>query len=155
MGFGGNYDALNQAAGRDRSEMPISHNDIRGAILQLSRERQGHHGVADRQATARSMMLLIQMTSEAARLNDVEGTFRSAVGTWSYREGLPAAQVSLENNWGRISQFFAQAVGGNTANPPTVQGVGTIRNATEARNYVRVMLGTPTGSGHERWHDEL
>ncbi|WP_159047924.1 ribosome-inactivating family protein [Streptomyces sp. WM6378] len=138
--FGGNYQALVQAAGRDRSSMPVWWNDIRASILQLANQTSAN---TNTQNTARSLMLLIQMTSEAARFNDLEGVFRAAVGDWGWgTNGLPAWQQNLENNWGVLSNFYWNLVGaGNTSTPtvPYVPGIGTIENTDQVRRYLRVL----------------
>ncbi|MBT2481896.1 ribosome-inactivating family protein [Streptomyces sp. ISL-94] len=60
---------------------PLRHadlfNDIRASIVQLATQTSAN---ANRQHTARSLMLLIQMASEAARFKDLEGVSRAAVG---------------------------------------------------------------------------
>ncbi|MFI1170048.1 ribosome-inactivating family protein [Streptomyces melanogenes] len=138
--FGGNYQALVRAAGRDRSSMPIYWNDIRASILQLANQTSAN---TNTQNTARSLMLLIQMTSEAARFNDLEGVFRAAVGDWGRgRTGLEGWQQNLENNWGVLSNFYWNLVGaGNTSTPtvPNIPGIGTIGNTSQVRRYVRVL----------------
>ena len=85
--FGSNYDSLGQAADRGRESMPISIDDLIGSVNQLA----ALTGVVNQQATARSLMFLIQFTSEAARFTDVAGVFEDVMGNpgQSYH-GLPA-----------------------------------------------------------------
>ncbi|MFI5999330.1 ribosome-inactivating family protein [Streptomyces sp. NPDC051366] len=147
--FGGNYNSLTQAAGRDRSSIPIWFNDIRASIVQLANQTSTN---ANRQNTARSLMLLIQMTSEAARFNDLEGVFRAAVGDWGTgRTGLPDWQQNLENSWGTLSNFYWNLQGmGNTSWPtvPYVNGIGPIENVSQVRRYVRVLHTFNAGWNH-------
>ncbi|GAA4077238.1 ribosome-inactivating family protein [Streptomyces hundungensis] len=155
--FGGNYQALVQAAGRDRSSMPIWWQDIRASILQLANQTSAN---TNTQNTARSLMLLIQMTSEAARFNDLEGVFHAAVGDWSWgRTGLEGWQQNLENNWGVVSNFYWNLVGaGNTSTPtvPYIPGLGTIENTDQVRRYLRVLHTFNAGWNYPNpGHDEL
>ncbi|MFJ2607522.1 ribosome-inactivating family protein [Streptomyces sp. NPDC091279] len=156
--FGGNYQSLVGAAGRDRSSLPIHWNDIRASILQLANQTSA---TSNTQNTARSLMLLIQMTSEAARFNDLEGVFRGAMGDWGTgRQGLPTWQQNLENNWGILSNFYWNLQGlGNTSTPnvPYIPGIGTIENAAQVRRYVHVLHTFNTNWGHsaDPGRDEL
>ncbi|MGC0421046.1 ribosome-inactivating family protein [Embleya sp. AB8] len=155
--FGGNYNALVGMANRDRSSLPVYWNDIRASILQLANQTSAN---TNTQNTARSLMLLIQMTSEAARFNDLEGVFRAALGDWSWGQtGLPAWQQNLENNWGVLSNFYWNLQGmGNTTTPtvPYIPGVGTIQNADQVRRYVRVLHTFNTNWQYPNpSHDEL
>ncbi|GGM06596.1 hypothetical protein GCM10010129_58060 [Streptomyces fumigatiscleroticus] len=158
MGFNGAYTALTQTAGQDRSSMQISYYDIRGSILQLA-NAQGNAitGVDDRRSTARSLMQLIQMVSEAARFNDMEGVYREAVGTWDIRRGLSSTLQDLENNWSNLSRFFYQLNSNPSYNVyPYITGVGNITNQQEVRRYVRVLLGsTKTSYPYSYSRDEL
>jgi hypothetical protein len=144
--FGGNYNHLVAAAGRDRDQMPISWYDVSGSITQLATINYTALLAGDlnvRRATARSLMLLINMVSEAARLNDVEGTFRAAMNTWDLvRIGLPFAQQHLENNWGTLSNYFYQVGHGNLYPAPYIDGVGAVIGRDQVRRYVRVLLGS-------------
>jgi hypothetical protein len=143
--FGGNYNSLTQAAGRDRAYMPISYPQVTSAILGLGRSyANGHTLGSDRQSAARCLMLLIQMVSEAARFNDVESQFRSALGGWD-ESYLTTGQQNLETNWATLSNFFYRLNQGTNPAPVNVSGIGTIRDRAQVRRYVRVLLGSTSG----------
>ncbi|MFJ5218849.1 ribosome-inactivating family protein [Streptomyces sp. NPDC088354] len=106
---------------------------------------------------ARSLLFLIQFTSEAARFNDVEGSFRGVM-SGTQRVGIPAAQQELEGHWRAISDSLNRAFA-NQGFPPVYVGphVGTLYSATDATRYLRMGLGNvlyvnPT---EDWWHTEL
>jgi hypothetical protein len=102
LSFGGNYNSLTQAAGRGRETMPISYFDVWNAIFNLAYEDTHNN----QQGIARSLMLMIQFTSESARFNDVCGVMSDVMhSSGSSYPGLPMLQQQLENNWASISQF--------------------------------------------------
>jgi hypothetical protein len=149
--FGGNYNALVQAAGRGRESMSISFNDIRSAILALGNAGQ------QSDSTAKALMLMIQMTSEAARFADVETNFRQAFGDFTSSSTLSEGQMNLENNWGSLSQYWDDlGAGSGSVTVPNISGVGTIENRDAVRRYIRVLLGSATGkNSFDPGRDEL
>ena len=152
--FGSNYDSLRQAAGRGRETMPISIDDLIGSVNQLA----ALTGVVNQQATARSLMFLIQFTSEAARFTDVAGVFEDVMGNpgQSYH-GLPALQQEIENSWDQISRY-AHAVTQNSSTPPLpVNGVDFFSNFGVVQRRLGILMGqtsfvNPTGDWR---HTEL
>ena len=130
--------------------MPISWFDLNGSVDQLATYTGNNP-----QATARSLMFMIQYTSEAARFYDVEGIMRTAMRTDQRQQGLPDRQQSLENNWGQISQY-AYDVTNNPSTPPrNIGGVGTFNSFNDVARTVPILLGSlfeVTGSFS---HDEL
>jgi len=160
--FGANYNALTQAAGRGREDMPISFAQVQNAIVTLAQtvENNGNMPAMFRQGAARSLMLLIQMTSEAARFNDIEGPFRSAMGTWNTNY-LHQGQLNLETNWGTLSEYFHRIARGEWPAAIFIAGIGWVTGAGPSfgvRRYVRVLLGskgTPDLSPYQRHYDQL
>jgi hypothetical protein len=149
--FGSNYNSLTQAAGRGRDAMPISWTDLRYSIVQLAGE---NNPWGNRQATARSLSLMIQAVAEAARFNDVEGTFRAVMNAWDTRT-LPIEQQWLENSWDALSRLEVQFNGANTATPLWIPEVGLIDNSTTLRRFVRLTMGVPHTDSGDWNRDEL
>jgi hypothetical protein len=155
LNFGSNYDSLRAAAGRGRENMPISMDDLIGSVDQLATLQPS---AVNQQATARSLMFLIQFTSEAARFTDVTGVFQNAMGNpgASY-PGLPALQQEIENSWDQISRY-AFAVNQNPATPPLpVNGVDLFSNFGVVQRRLGILMGqtsfvNPTGDWR---HTEL
>jgi hypothetical protein len=107
--MGGNYNSLEQrGVGRDR--LQINYNSFWNAIYNLAyADPDNLNG-----DTARALMLMIQLTSEAARFNDVFGVGLDVMGNGNAYNGLPVFQQYLENNWGQISNY-----GYRVTNDPT------------------------------------
>ncbi|WP_181434583.1 MULTISPECIES: ribosome-inactivating family protein [unclassified Curtobacterium] len=148
IGLAGNYNALTQAAGRGRSAMPISWNDINASVLQLATAPGNYSaGIVPRQATARSLLLLIQMFSEAARFPAIQAHFANALYNNSRTNGLTLGEEHLENNWSALSSYsYAQHHNQNPA-PITITGnngstYAYINTANAVRRYVRILLGS-------------
>jgi hypothetical protein len=76
---------------------------------------------SDRAHLARSLMIMIQMTSEAARFNDVGGTARTVMSGGT-QQGLPLFQQYLENNWASISSYGWNTMNGSNY-AQTFQGI--------------------------------
>ncbi|MGW3178499.1 ribosome-inactivating family protein [Kitasatospora sp. NPDC001119] len=151
LNFGSNYNSLAGAANRNRENTPISWRDVRGSILQLAIVTNPWE---QRQATARSLSLMIQTLSEAARFNDVEGTFRAAMTDWSVRT-LPIQQQALENNWDALSRFYTRVSSGQNATAVEVPTVGWVDNLGTLRRYVQMTMGGPHTDNGDWNHDEL
>ncbi|MFE7560802.1 ribosome-inactivating family protein [Kitasatospora sp. NPDC057500] len=139
LNIGSNYNSLSNAAGRGREAMPISWIDMRYSIVQLAGESNPW---GNRQATARSLSLMIQALSEAARFNDVEGTFRAAMNNWEVRD-LPIQQQYLENSWDALSRYYSRVSSGQNTTPVDIPTVGQIGNLDQVRRYVRLTMGHP------------
>jgi len=102
-----------------------------------------------------SLMTLIHFVSEAARFNDIEGTFRSSMMDYQTRF-IPASQQHLENNWATLSSFFFRYRQNPNTPPITIVDNGTFHSAYEVRNRVRVLYGNAgTGGSYDPGHQEL
>ena len=152
--FGSNYDSLRQAAGRGPETMPISIDDLIGSVNQLA----ALTGVVNQQATARSLMFLIQFTSEAARFTDVAGVFEDVMGNpgQSYH-GLPALQQEIENSWDQISRYAHAVTQNSSTLPLDVNGVEIFNNFGVVQRRLGILMGqtsfvNPTGDWR---HTEL
>ena len=111
--FGSDYNDMVRAAGRGRESMPISYSDLWGSFSNLAFAG----GAMDAQSYARSLMFMIQFTSESARFNDVYGVMSDIMGNGTSYNGLPAVQQELENSWSQISTFYYQLLNGNNPSP--------------------------------------
>ena len=159
-----------------RSTYPLSINAgrvtaIRDAFFGLS----GYDGAGSTQNVARNLMLMIQFTSEAIRLNDGFGVMNDVTSNAgrSY-PGLPLFQQYLENDWSSISNYgFARSTNPRThcltlqgidpaqGNAPTGPGRRyTLRNFNDVARFLAVMNGNINdandGGIKGDWnHDEL
>jgi hypothetical protein len=150
LSFGSDYNSMTQAAGRGRQQMQISFADLNGSVNQLATYTGGNP-----QATARSLMFMIQFVSEATRINQVRGTMLAAMGGAAQITGLPVEQLSYENNWGRLSQY-AIDVTNNSATPPrTIGSAGTLSTFGEVAEFLSTMLGVTSEETGSTGHDEL
>jgi hypothetical protein len=150
LGFGSDYTSMTQAAGRTRQGMPISYNDIQGSVNQLATYNGGNN-----QATARSLMFMIQFVSEATRINQVRGTMLTAIGTTTRIVGLPVPQLSYENDWGQLSQYAIDVSNNSATAPRTIGSAGTLNNFGDVARFVATILGVPSESTGNQGHDEL
>jgi hypothetical protein len=147
LGYESNYQSLANVAGRSISDIQTGFYDLRASI-QLLATVSNPTGSQYRQEVARSLQTIIQATAEAARLNDVEGIWRSAMtGYTQQRTGLAANE--LETHWSALSSFLYAHLDGATYNY-TLQNVGTLRTTADARRYLAMSLGStslhPDGS---------
>ncbi|QMU69805.1 ribosome-inactivating family protein [Streptacidiphilus sp. P02-A3a] len=159
--FGGNYMSLSAAAGRGRDAMPISMNDIYSSVANLATTNSGNIGTSTLFAS-RSLMLLIQVTSEAARFNNVYGIMSQALGTPVTRNSLPSQEQNLENNWAAMSGFGVSVSNNSTTRPVTIVGAGApdgdghptnlvLHSWSDVARYVGTLLGNLAnvgGPGH-------
>ena len=169
--FASDYNSLRQAAGRGRESTPFNYTSFWNSIFNLA-YTTSPTGSAQ-QNVARSLTLMIQMTSEAARFNDVYGVAQDAMFQGSY-SGLPAFQQYLENNWATISNFGLTISQNGTANPTTVQGINpntgnsptaggqpyTLYSFNDVQRFLAIMCTAPydsdTGGISQDWnHSEL
>jgi hypothetical protein len=133
--FGGNYMSLSRTAGRGRGAMPISMNDIYSSVASLATTTSGNIGTSTLSAS-RSLMLLIQVTSEAARFSNVYGIMSQALGNPGSRNGLPAREQNLENNWEAMSRYGLSVSHNSTTRPETIIGAGAPDSRGHATNLV-------------------
>jgi Ribosome inactivating protein len=111
--FGSDYNDMTQAAHRNRSDMPLSWSDMWNSFYNLA-----YAETSGNQSLARSLMFMIQFTSEAARFNDVYGVMADILrpgsnGTQVSYDGLPSRQQELENSWAQISQYAVNLTNSN------------------------------------------
>ncbi|MEU5599700.1 ribosome-inactivating family protein [Streptomyces sp. NPDC020298] len=140
LSFGSNYNSMVQAAGRGREGMPISYLDFTSSVTNLASTNDPSGG--NRRDVARSLMLMVQLTSEAARFNDVYGVGSAIMRSGNTRyDGLPALQQRLENSWQRISAFGYSVTQNPSTAPVNITGVGTFYSWSDVRRYMATLLG--------------
>ncbi|MFB8754457.1 ribosome-inactivating family protein [Streptomyces nigra] len=161
--FGGAYPSLTASAGVNRGNFSHNYNDVLGSVRQLARVTNPTGGQAngsEQQWTARSLFLMIQMTSEAARFYDINGVFRSTMyGTYT-QPGIVSWQSNLENGWSQASAF-----GYSVTNDPTTPGIVTTGQVqwhswSDVSDRIAIMLykipSVPDGGNSGNWtRDEL
>lgn len=150
LGFGSDYTSMTQAADRNRTEMPISFADLTGSVEQLANYAGGND-----QATARSLMFMIQFVSEATRINQIRGTMLAAIGGAPRIVGLSTAQLSYENRWGQLSQYAIDVTNNPAIPPRTIGSAGTLSNFGQVAQFLATMLGVPAENTGSLSHDEL
>ncbi|QMU75060.1 hypothetical protein GXW83_04065 [Streptacidiphilus sp. PB12-B1b] len=162
--FDSNYDGLSAAAGRGRGAMPISMNDVYSSVASLATTTSGNLATSS-QPAARSLMLLIQVTSEAARFSNVYGIMSEALGTPDSRGGLPTQEQNLENNWAAMSGYGVSVSNNSTTRPVTIVGAGAadsdghptnlvLHSWSDLARYVGILLGNRANAGGPN-HTEL
>lgn len=158
---GSNYNDLSgrDGANRDRNATPFNYNAFWNSFFNLA-FMHDPRGARLREC-AQSLMTMIQITSEAARFNDVYNLMHDAMGSGDYR-GLPAFQQRLENEWGAMSEWaflisnnpgagpllLRQANANNGNNPFAAPNDLILRSWADLQRYVRVLLNAPSGLGN-------
>jgi hypothetical protein len=139
LSYGSDYNDLVRNAGVGRERLNFSFDSFRGAINTLARTT-GPNGTD----LAKSLMLLIQLTSEAARLNDVYGIGADMMRSSSRNyDGLPMLQQRLENQWSALSNY-AIRVSNNPSTPPlNVPQVGTFHSFNNVSRRMALLAGAP------------
>ncbi|MFZ4841795.1 ribosome-inactivating family protein [Mycetocola saprophilus] len=148
LAFDSDYTSLAQASGRNRDTMPLSFGGIRGAVLDLggATTASGHQ----RPVIARGLLLLVQFVSEAARFYEIYGVMWRMMATPDTLLGLTPFQMTLENNWGSISNFGHQ-ISNNPSTPPLRIGTGiTVSTFLHVANLIAILfVGTGAFAGTE------
>jgi len=137
LSYGSDYNDLVRNAGVGRERLNFSFGSFRDAINVLARTTSPN-------GLARSLMLLIQLTSEAARFNDVYGIGADIMQSSSRNyDGLPMLQQRLENQWSALSNY-AIRVSNNSSTPPLhVPQVGTLHAFHDVVRYMALLAGAP------------
>jgi hypothetical protein len=144
--FGGNYISLRRAAQRDRDAMPFSFQQLINSVNNLATTTDAP---ADSVNVARSLMFMIQFTSEAARFVPVQNFMRDNVlrdlsNNPPTTHGLPRLQQNLENYWARISQFAYQVTQNAHTHIPAlvIPAVGTLHNFRDIQRLIAQLIGS-------------
>ncbi|XP_027351670.1 abrin-a-like [Abrus precatorius] len=100
--FNGTYGDLERWAHQSRQQIPLGLQALTHAISFL------RSGGSDNEEKARSLIVIIQMVSEAARFRYISNRVGVSIRTGTAFQPDPA-MISLENNWGRLSGGVQQA----------------------------------------------
>lgn len=156
LGFSSNYNSLVQTADRGRENMPISWGDLIGSWTNLANATP----TGNEMFYARSLMFMIQLTSEAARFTDVEGVMRAITVNGGTRyAGLPMLQQRLENEWTAIGNFGYQVSQNPSASPLTIlinsSSTMTFSSWQQVQQRLSILntLGARTDSGDWRFSE--
>jgi hypothetical protein len=152
--FGSDYTSMVQAANRSRDTMPISLFALNGAWGNLATAG----GAMQPQNFARSLMFMIQFTSESARFYDTYQVFASIFAPRPASiVGVPPAAQEFENNWSQISQYAIALTNGNTNPGPLYVGpsAGTLNNFSDVNAHLAEGLFTLSAVPATLSHDEL
>ncbi|MFD9400313.1 ribosome-inactivating family protein [Streptomyces sp. NPDC060011] len=151
LSFGGNYASLSNAAGYGRDAMNISFNDLWNSAWQLQ------YG-GNTASTARSLLFMIQYTSEAARFFDVYGVMSAIMANANtHYAGLPAIQQELETHWEQLSRYADDLWAGRNPAPSYVgPHAGTVSNNSQLTSRLWFAIGNPSQVPPSTdWHTEL
>ncbi|MFE5143637.1 ribosome-inactivating family protein [Streptomyces fagopyri] len=161
--FGGNYGSLTASAGVNRGNFLHNYGDFLGSVSQLSAVTNptgGQNNGSQQQRTARSLLLLIQMTSEAARLYDVNGVFATTMIGGIPGAGINAYQSNLENGWSQASAYGWTVTNNRSAPGIVTTGQVPWNNWNDVASRIAIMLyriaNVPDQGNSGGWsHDEL
>nr|7TH2_A Chain A, Ricin A chain [Ricinus communis]7TH2_B Chain B, Ricin A chain [Ricinus communis] len=115
--FGGNYDRLEQLAGNLRENIELGNGPLEEAISALYYYSTGGTQLP---TLARSFIICIQMISEAARFQYIEGEMRTRI-RYNRRSAPDPSVITLENSWGRLSTAIQESNQGAFASPIQLQ----------------------------------
>jgi hypothetical protein len=144
--FDSGYTGMSHAAQRSRQQMPIYFGVIFTAISDLATNSYSRSNY--NRDIARDLMMMVQFTSEAARLNNVLRLMTRVMGSHSeFSNGLPSLENSLENKWQAISSFGRDVSQNPWIRPRYISPqIGTLYNWRDVLKYLAVIL-SPKG-GH-------
>ncbi|XP_010922360.1 ricin [Elaeis guineensis] len=130
LSFNSSYPALQRVAGEDRENIDLGILALEEAISSLHRTSS-----VQQNTQARSLIVSIQMVSEAARFRYIEQRVRQSITSGGYQTFRPdASMLSLENNWGALSTAIQESNQGVFCSPVQLQ----------RPNYTPVMVDSVT-----------
>jgi hypothetical protein len=140
LGFQGSYGSMSGAANQNLSTLNVSYLSVQNAIHTLG---QASIENFDRQGVARALMLMVQITSESARFNNVFAFALDVMTNGTQNTGVPDLLQELETNWGTISEFGV-AISNNTNTQPTnIPNVGQLNSFLDVARWLAVMTNAP------------
>ncbi|MFF4246787.1 ribosome-inactivating family protein [Streptomyces sp. NPDC001822] len=130
---------------RDNTQM--SYASLYNSVFQLAYLQRGseQNGGNNFQATAASLLRIIQATSEAARFRDVQGIIIQMMANQSYQFTMPAVQQELENDWRGLSVYATS--GSDQPGHYVGSHVPYITTVARALGYLALGLYPWQGSG--------
>ncbi|MFF2148943.1 ribosome-inactivating family protein [Kitasatospora sp. NPDC058190] len=149
LSYDGSYTQMGRETGGPgvtRDNTTMSYASLINSVFQLAYLVRGteQHGGSQFRSTAFSLMRMIQATSEAARLRDVQGIMIQMMGNHRMAFNMPVQQQDLENSWSGLSRYAARGQNGNGLSVgPHLPRVTTVARALA---YLALALA-PTAKG--------
>lgn len=152
LAYSGSYAAMARppaqgGPGVTRDNTQMSYSSLYNSVFQLAYLQRGseQNGGNNFQATAASLMRIIQATSEAARFRDVQGIIIQMMSNQGYQFTMPALQQELENDWRGLSVYATSG----TDSPGHYVGshVPYVTTVARALGYLALALYPWQGSG--------
>jgi hypothetical protein len=140
--YGSDYTSMTQAAGRDRSQMPINWTVLNANIGTLSNAALQ----LNPQNVPRALMFMIQYTSESARFYDTYQPMANIMQNRAlYYPGVPAAAQEFENSWSQMSQFGIDLSNGRNPAPLYIgPNAGWLRTFLDLAAHLAEAMGLPS-----------
>ncbi|MFF7090800.1 ribosome-inactivating family protein [Streptomyces rubradiris] len=125
--------------GAERSTVEMSYTQVYNSIFQLAYlpYNTARNGGSNYRTTAASLLRMIQVVPEAARLRDVQGIVIQMMANHGYQFTMPARQQDLENDWSALSQYALNNVN-TTHQVGNGQSVPTVTTVARALGYLAV-----------------
>ncbi|MFD8573470.1 ribosome-inactivating family protein [Streptomyces sp. NPDC059639] len=144
--YGGSYGAL-RGADASHANTQMSYEALYNSVFQLAYVPRNttQIGGDNYRTTAASLFRMIQVTSEAARLRDVQGMIIQMMADHSRSFTVPALQQELELDWSHLSDYAWN----NTDAPGHYVGphVPYVTTVARALGYLAIALYPNQGSG--------
>ncbi|MFI5998505.1 ribosome-inactivating family protein [Streptomyces sp. NPDC051362] len=141
--YSGDYPSIlaNMPTNVNRGNQVYSYGSLWNAIYQLAWANGVDKGsAAEYRKTAANLMFMIQLTSESARLWDVQGKMSEIFARPWAEVNMPIKQQELENNWSKMSTFLYNWLQFGFASPIDVPQVGDLITYNDALKYVAEVL---------------
>ncbi|XP_057524428.1 antiviral protein MAP-like [Amaranthus tricolor] len=133
--YGGNYNSLQQAAGRNRNDVPLGLASLEGALKSVYGKSTSQ--MDEGNAEARFFLTTIQMVAEAARFRYMERGISAPPD--DFRQNM----IAFQNSWDTISTLIHNAEGATPkcgAFPQPLRiGFLTYGNVNEIRNEIGIL----------------
>ncbi|HEY2516444.1 MAG TPA: ribosome-inactivating family protein [Polyangiaceae bacterium] len=157
LGFGSNYISLTSPnnANQTRDTLTVSYGSLTNAVRTLASANPDTANGRDRQGIARALLLLIQLTAEAARFQAAAAIGSQITATSTSLSAVPTDVQELENNWGAISDY-AVALNQDPSTPPrTITNNIRLNNFTDVAGLITVITRIRWGGFGGPAHTEL
>lgn len=150
--YAGTYTAMARpidqgGPGVTRDNTQMSYSQLYDSVFQLAYLQRGteQNGGTNFVTTARSLMRMIQITSEAARFRDVQGIVIQSMANHGMQYTMPLLQQELENDWRGLSRYAYdnENAGGHDVGPH----VPYVTTVARALGYLALVYYPFQGSG--------
>lgn len=142
--FTSNYGDIARVGNRHLRSVEVDYQTINIALNTLADARTGLTG-SNEQDVARSLQLMIQWTSEAARFHDIFNTMAPAMEDVHYRRpGIDHGQEDEELNWSALSAF-GRDITENPNTPPRFISIhiGVVSSFLQVARYLAILASRP------------